>query len=101
MSSRRSTTRRTARALAAALVIVGIAAPIAAADTGAESSGIVRRVEAPMPETTAPTVTQTIDDGFDWASAAIGAAGAGLVLLLAAVGVSVAARRHRAPGVAG
>src|SRR5260370_98308 len=45
----------------------------------------------------APAVTQTIaDDGFDWGAAAVGAGGAGAVLLLTAAGASaVGHRRHQ------
>jgi hypothetical protein len=43
-------------------------------------------------------VTRTIDDGFDWGSAAIGAGGAGIVLILGAAGLSAAGhRRHELP----
>jgi hypothetical protein len=42
-----------------------------------------------------PAVAETVDDGFDWGSAAIGAAGVGIVALLAAAGASAAGhRRH-------
>jgi hypothetical protein len=40
----------------------------------------------------APTVTASVDEGFDWGSAAIGAGIAGALLLLFAAGASVAAR---------
>lgn len=57
------------------------------------------RVAAVTPATVrpAPTVTQTIDDGFDWESAAIGAGIAGVVLLAAAGASTAGHRRHAAP----
>jgi hypothetical protein len=45
--------------------------------------------------TLAPTVTRTIDDGFDLGSAAIGAGSATVVLLLAGAGATAVSRRRR------
>jgi hypothetical protein len=81
------------RSLAAGLAVTALAAPAASArpmlDPG---SG-----EAP-PTDTAP-VTVAVDDGIDWGSAAIGAGGAGMLLLLAAGGATYASHgRRRVPG---
>jgi hypothetical protein len=40
-------------------------------------------------------VVQSIDDGFDWASAAIGAGAAGGLILLIGVGGTTYRHRHR------
>jgi hypothetical protein len=45
--------------------------------------------------TLAPTVTRTIDDGFDLGSAAIGAGSATVVLLLAGAAATAVSRRRR------
>jgi len=79
-----------ARLLAAGLVAGALAAPAAVAQPIAD------------PQTSAPTtsdapVVRSIDEGFDWGSAAIGAGGAGaLFVLVSLAGVTYVAR-HRAP----
>jgi hypothetical protein len=40
-------------------------------------------------------VVQTVDDGFDWGSAAIGAGGAGGLVVVAALGSAAYATRHQ------
>lgn len=90
---------RIAPALATTLAIatIGIAAPAA----GARLPDDALRAPAAPPstqvvaDTPTPTVTRTIDEGFDWGSAAIGAGGAGIVLLLGAAGLTAA--NHRRP----
>jgi hypothetical protein len=55
------------------------------------------RVVAVAPEQ-AParsTVVQTVDDGFDWGSAAIGAGGAGALVVVVALGSAAYATRHQ------
>ncbi len=43
-----------------------------------------------------PPVVQTIDDGFDWGSAAIGAGGTGALIVLVSLGGFAYASRSRA-----
>jgi hypothetical protein len=86
-----STSRRLARTVAAAMAITALAAPSAGAVPAGEPPATSR--SASLPDTPAPTVSRTIDDGFDWGSAAIGAGVAAAVLLLTAAGAS--ARSHR------
>ena len=40
---------------------------------------------------------RTIDEGFDWGSAAIGAGGAGAAIVLVSLGGVAYVARHRAP----
>jgi hypothetical protein len=40
---------------------------------------------------------RTIDEGFDWGSAAIGAGSAGAVIVLVSLGGAAYVARHRAP----
>jgi hypothetical protein len=88
--------RRLLRALAGALAIAALAASPAgalpaeqvqgsASSTGSDSSS----------DALAPTVTRSIDDGFDLGSAAIGAGGATALLLLSAAGASTLSSRRR------
>ena len=94
-------TRRISRTAAGALAIVAFAAPVADArpaleppgDTSSGSAGVIA-YEADPP---APSIT-VADDGFEWASAAIGAGGAAVVLLLTATGAMTVSRRHHRVG---
>jgi hypothetical protein len=43
----------------------------------------------------APVVVRTVDDGFDWGSAAIGAGGAGALVMVVALGGVAYTTRHR------
>jgi hypothetical protein len=76
---------RLTRALAGALAVIAIAAPAAVArpiDTG---PGWSARPPAPSQSDAAapaPTVVRTIDDGFDWASAGIGASAVAAMVLV-------------------
>ncbi len=95
-------TRRISRSVAGALAVVAIAAPAAGARPAQENPantdrGSVAAVDY-QAEAPAPTVT-TIDQGFEWGSAAIGAGGAAIVLLLTAAGVTTVSRRHHHAGV--
>jgi hypothetical protein len=90
--------RRLSSALAGALAIGALAAPAANAVPGEEFRA------APSPKSTsatgssnspAPTVSRTIDDGFDLGSAAIGAGSAAAVLLLGGAGATAVSRHRR------
>ena len=89
------------RSLAAGLAAAALAAPAAQAapmlepGTGDAPLSMGPDTRGLEPDPAAP-VTTTIDEGFDWGSAAIGAGGAAAVLLLGAAGASaVSPRRHR------
>ena len=90
---------RLTRALAGALAATALAGPAAVArpiDTGP-----VYNLPAPSRSDAAaraPTVIRTIDDGFDWGSAAIGAGGAiGLVAVATGAGLTLRRRQVAAP----
>jgi hypothetical protein len=68
------------RTLAAAVVVAALAAP------AAQAAPIIEPGSGATPEPSAPAMTTTIDEGFDWGSAAIGAGGAGAVIALVALG---------------
>jgi hypothetical protein len=92
--------------LAGALAIAAIAAPAAGAFPAEQTQGNPNpnapSTSAHVNDTTgaaAPTVTRTIDQGFDVGSAAIGAGGAAAVLLLTAAGASAGLHRHRRIGL--
>ena len=74
---------RLARALAAAAAAVTLAAPPALARIDPPATPEFNSHDAAP--TSAPVVVRTIDDGFDWGAAAIGAGGAGGVVALAAL----------------
>jgi hypothetical protein len=85
-------------AVAGALAVTAVAAPAAGAipaeellNDSSRGSDAAGALESKAP---APTVTRTIDEGFDWGSAAIGAGGAAAALLLSAAGASAVSRRH-------
>lgn len=90
--------RRFRHALVGALAIGAISAPAANAVTGEQfraSSGS-DATPTKVSSQPAPTVTRTIDDGFDLGSAAIGAGSAAAVLLLGGAGATALSRhRHR------
>jgi hypothetical protein len=82
-----SSVRRLTRTMTGALVVTALAAPAASARPLYDNPG--------RPSEPAPTVTRTIDEGFDVGSAAIGAGGAAAVLLLTAAGAAAMShRRH-------
>jgi hypothetical protein len=88
--------RRFRHAVVGALAIGAISAPAANAMTGEQfraSSGY-DATPTKVSSQPAPTVTRTIDDGFDLGSAAIGAGTAAAVLLLGGAGAT-AVSRHR------
>jgi hypothetical protein len=88
--------RRLSTALGAALAVGALTAPAANAVTSEDwraSTG-----STPASESTnspAPTVTRTVDEGFDLGSAAIGAGSAATILLLGGAGATMVARRRR------
>ena len=78
------------RLAAAGLVAGALAAPAAHAVPAPPDAQPTDRV---VVEPASAPVVRSVDDGFDWASAAIGAgAGGGLILLIGGSGVSY---RHR------
>jgi hypothetical protein len=90
---------RITRLATAALVAGALAAPAASARPVTDppipnGSGPVVIEPAPAP------VVPTVDDGFDWASAAIGAGAAGGLILLIGVGGSTYRHRHEHVGIA-
>jgi hypothetical protein len=95
-------TRRLRRTVAGTLAVVAIAAPAAGArpalePAGGTSSGSPAAIEREA-EAAAPTVIR-IDQGFEWGSAAIGAGGAAVVLLLTVAGAATVSRRQHRIGV--
>jgi hypothetical protein len=86
---------RIARLVSASLIAGALAAPAA----GARPAGPdPPSTSEPVVIEPAPPVVQGIDDGFDWASAAIGAGAAGGLVLLIGVGGSTYRQRHRHAG---
>ncbi len=86
--------RRLSRVLAAALVASALAAPAALAKP--ERGPVLRDVDrlttpAPAPD---PLIVRVADGGFDLGSAAIGAGGAGALLVLVSLGGAAYAARH-------
>ena len=88
--------RRLRHAFVGALAIGAITAPAAHAITGEEfRAGSGSDVSANVSSQPAPTVTRTVDDGFDLGSAAIGAGSAAAILLLGGAGATAASRHRR------
>jgi hypothetical protein len=77
-----------ARLLTVGLIAGALAAPAAVAQPIADP-----QTSEPAPSD-APVV-RTIDEGFDWGSAAIGAGGAGAAIVLVSLGGVAVASRHR------
>jgi hypothetical protein len=84
---------RITRLATAGLIAGALAAPAASARPAP--------IDTPVPSVEpAPPVVQSVDDGFDWASAAIGAGAAGgLILLIGADGTTYR-HRHEHIGIA-
>jgi len=98
MPPRRS--RRLTRAVAGALAVTALAAPAAAARPidAAPSWSTSPPAASPSPaDTPAPTVIRTIDAGFDWGSAGIGAGATAALVLLSIGGVRAGAHAHARP----
>ena len=87
--------RRLIRTVTAALAVSAIAAPGASAITGEEFRGSSNEPSSAGGSDLAPTTTRTIDDGFDYGSAAVGAGSATALLLVG--GAAVAGSRRRRP----
>ena len=86
---------RITRLAAAGLIAAALAAPAASArPAGPDTPNTGEPVVEP-----APPVVQ-IDDGFDWASAAIGAGTAGGLVLLIGAGGTTYRHRHEHIGIA-
>jgi hypothetical protein len=87
--------RRFTRTVAGALAITALAAPTAVARPADTAPAWTASPPASNQSDTAapgPTVIHTIDDGFDWGSAGIGAGAAAAIVLLSLGGVR--ARSH-------
>ena len=86
---------RITRLVLIGLAVLALAAPAAnAVPAGRDSQPADRVVIEPAP------VVQPIDEGFDWASAAIGAGFAGGIILLISWGGVTYRHRHEHIGVA-
>jgi hypothetical protein len=88
---------RITRLVLIGLAVLALAAPVASArpasaDTPASDTPFVLEPEAP--------VVQSVNEGFDWASAAIGAGFAGGIVLLIVWGGVTYRHRHDHIGVA-
>jgi hypothetical protein len=90
---------RTAAGSLAALALVAPAAVAREADVypGNATPPPATSVD---PNAAPPPSVTTIDQGFDWGSAAIGAGGAAAVLVVTMAGASAVSHRHRAHRVA-
>jgi hypothetical protein len=84
---------RLARVFAAVASAAALAAPTAVARPIDDPLLPARPPVVVEPEQTA--VVQKIDDGFDWGSAAIGAGGAGALVVIVALGGVAYTTRHR------
>jgi hypothetical protein len=89
--------RRLAGTLTAVLATSALAASPAVAGPAIGPDGGNGAVPEPAPAP-APVIVRTVDEGFDIGSAAIGAGGAGALLIVVSLGgLAVASRHHRAP----
>ena len=92
--------RRLTRALAGALAVTALAAPTAVARPVDAAPSWTARVPASSHSDAAvpaPTVIRTIDNGFDWGSAGIGAGAAAAIILLSLGGVRAGSRLRVRP----
>ena len=85
---------RITRLVLIALAVLALAAPVASAVPASPDRQPADRVVVE------PPVVQSIDNGFDWASAAIGAGLAGGIILLVGWGGITYRHRHEHIGVA-
>ena len=84
---------RITRLVLVGLAVLALAAPVASARPAP--------ADTPIPSVEpAPPVVQSVDEGFDWASAAIGAGAAGGIILLISWGGVTYRRRHEHVGIA-
>ena len=85
---------RITRLVLIGLAVLALAAPAASATPAPADAQPAERVVIE------PPIVQPIDNGFDWASAAIGAGFAGGVILLVAWGGVTYRHRHEPTGLA-
>jgi hypothetical protein len=88
---------RITRLVLVALAVLAVAAPVASAAPAPLDAQPAERV---VIEPESAPVVQSVDSGFDWASAAIGAGIAGGIILLVAWGGMTYRHRHERVGVA-
>jgi hypothetical protein len=86
--------RRLAAALAAGVATVALTTPQALA--GPEI-GPIQRSQASESPAASPVIVRVPEEGFDWGSAAIGAGGAGALVILVTLGGVAVSSRHRVP----
>jgi hypothetical protein len=89
--------RSIARLVLIALAVVALAAPVASARPAPRDATPADRV---LVEPESAPVVQSIDQGFDWGSAAIGAGVAGALVLLVSFGGVNYRHRHEHVGIA-
>jgi hypothetical protein len=89
---------RITRLVAVAVATGALAAPTASARPAGPDSPSSGDPVVIDPVT--PPVIQNVDEGFDWASAAIGAGGAGALILLVSAGGITYRHRHEHIGIA-
>jgi hypothetical protein len=91
---------RLARALAAGVAAAAFAAPPALARVDPPATAAFNSADATPTATVAspsnaPVVVRTVDTGFDWGSAAVGAGGAGALVTVALLGGSAIVTRRQ------
>ncbi len=84
---------RITRLVLGCLAALALAAPVASARPAPADTPV------PFVEP-APPVVQSVDEGFDWASAAVGAGAAGGIILLISWGGVTYRHRHEHVGIA-
>ena len=90
---------RLARLVAVSLTAAAFAAPTASAVPAGPDAIQTGSAEQLAIEPAPAPVVQTVDNGFDWDSAAIGAGGAGALLLLVSLGGFTYRSRHDDVGI--
>jgi hypothetical protein len=92
---------RITRLVAVSLAAGALVTPAASArPTGPDSPVPPSSGEPIVIEAEPAPVVQSVDEGFDWASAAIGAGGAGALILLVSAGGISYRHRHEHIGIA-
>jgi hypothetical protein len=81
----------------ARLVVAGLATGALAAPAALAQPIDAQPRAAPEPGSGDPPVVRTIDEGFDWGSAAIGAGGAGAAIVLSLGGLALVSRDRIRP----
>jgi hypothetical protein len=85
---------RFTRVVAAALATGALAAPAAQAVPARDPGGTRTMSRAELQALGRPVVVRSVHQGFEWGDAAVGAAGATVVVLLGAAGMSAVSHRH-------